>query len=187
MQIWSTGALLALGLAGCGALGGLAGAGGGATGAQATAATASAEIVNAQGQRVGTATLTPADAGQVRVQLRVQGLPAGEHGLHIHEVGRCDAPDFTSAGGHLNPGNRQHGTRNPTGAHAGDLPNLAVRTDGTGEADLLTDRVTLRGTGSNSVFRTGGVAVMIHAIADDYRTEPTGNSGARIACGVVTR
>ena len=150
-------------------------------GRNATAATV--RLVDAQGQPVGSAVLTEAENG-VRVNLNVRGLPPGQHGLHFHQNGTCDAPDFTTAGGHYNPTNRQHGMQNPQGPHAGDLPNLTVGADGEGELETVKEGVTLRG--ANPLLRQGGTALIIHATADDQRTDPSGNSGARIACGVVT-
>lgn len=136
------------------------------------------------GRTVGTALLTPATEG-VQVVLSVNGLPAGTHGVHVHQTGLCDAPEFTSAGGHFNPTNRQHGFENPNGAHAGDLPNLTVDANGRGTLNGVARGVTLEGSGANSLRKPGGTSLMVHATADDYRTDPSGNSGARIACGVI--
>jgi Cu-Zn family superoxide dismutase len=163
---------LVLLLAGCG-------------GMRAKATNGTAEIKNAQGQAVGTATLTQAGPG-VRILVEVRGLPPGEKGLHIHEVGTCEAPAFTSAGGHFNPGKRLHGLRNPAGPHAGDLPNILIEADGRGRLETTTDRLTL-GAGPTSLFDADGSAVVVHAAPDDLQTDPTGNSGARIACGVIVR
>lgn len=123
--------------------------------------------------------------GVIELKLSVRGLPAGQHGVHLHTTGSCNTPDFTSAGGHLNPHGRMHGTLNPQGSHLGDLPNLNVGRGGKGS---LTARLT--GTRAEvwpALFDGDGTAVVIHATADDYLTDPTGNSGARIACGVLTR
>ncbi|HEX5868952.1 MAG TPA: superoxide dismutase family protein, partial [Longimicrobium sp.] len=119
------------------------------------------------------------------VVLSAAGLPAGVHGVHIHQTGLCDAPDFTTAGGHFNPTSRQHGTQNPNGPHAGDLPNLTVDANGQGMMNGTAMGVTMVGGGANSVRKPGGTALVVHATADDYRTDPSGNSGARIACGVI--
>ncbi|HXG15918.1 MAG TPA: superoxide dismutase family protein [Calidithermus sp.] len=146
--------------------------------------TATAELRNAQGQPVGTATLTDVGGG-VRVIVEARNLPPGDKGVHIHEVGRCEPP-FTTAGGHFNPGKRQHGLQNPAGPHAGDLPNITIGADGTGRLETVTDRVTLGG-GATSLFDADGSAIVIHAAPDDHRTDPAGNSGARIACGVIVR
>ena len=140
-------------------------------------------LMNPEGASVGSAVLADVEGG-VRVNLNVQGLPAGVHGFHIHETGQCTPPDFTSAGGHYNPTGREHGTENPQGPHAGDLPNFTVGADGTGEIETIARGVTLRG--ANPLLKSGGTALVIHAGADDYRTNPSGNSGARIACGVIS-
>jgi Cu-Zn family superoxide dismutase len=167
--------MLPAGLAGCAMLGL-----GGAKGPVGTA-----HLRNAQGVEVGTVALEQEGNG-VQLEVHVTGMPAGEHGIHLHAVGRCDAPDFASAGGHFNPMQRQHGFDNPQGSHAGDLRNLTVAANGTGRAELTDTGVTL-GVGPNSLFDADGTAVVIHASADDYRTDPSGNSGARIACGVIGR
>lgn len=145
---------------------------------------ASARLMNAQGATVGTATLEQ-HANGVEIDVHVTGLPAGTHGIHIHEVGTCTPPDFTSAGGHFNPTQRNHGLESPQGPHGGDLPNLQIA-NGMGHAEMMNPRVTLR-EGATSLFDANGSAIVIHATADDQRTDPSGNSGARIACGVVVR
>jgi Cu-Zn family superoxide dismutase len=117
---------------------------------------------------------------QVRVQ--AAGLPAGHYGIHLHAVGRCEGPAFASAGPHWNPTARQHGSLNPAGHHLGDLPNLDVDTDGAGRLEFAISGATL--SAADGIFDADGTAVVIHAAADDYRTDPSGNSGARIACGV---
>lgn len=159
----------------------------GCTGAMAPwrGPSAVAEMRDAKGQAVGRATFAQAD-DQVRIVLRVHGLPPGDKGVHLHAVGQCAGPAFTSAGGHFNPTGAQHGTLNPRGPHAGDLPNIAIGGDGTGRLDTTTARVTL-GAGPTSLFDTDGSALVIHAGPDDYRTDPTGGSGARIACGVIVK
>lgn len=151
----------------------------------ATDNTASAELTNASGQAVGTATLTQV-GNSVRVALVARGLPPGAKGVHIHEVGKCEPPGFTSAGGHFNPERKQHGTLNPQGPHAGDLPNLTIGADGTGRLESTTELVSLVG-GPGLLFDADGSAVIIHAGPDDFRTDPTGNSGARLACGVIVK
>lgn len=146
---------------------------------------AEAQLVDAAGRRVGDARFDDAGtAGVVRVRLNATGLPPGTYAAHVHAVGRCDAPDFTSAGAHWNPRGRQHGRENPAGAHVGDLPNIVVRADGRGSIDAQMDAASLRGD-ANPLFDADGSALLIHAAADDYRTDPSGNSGARIACGVI--
>jgi superoxide dismutase, Cu-Zn family len=122
----------------------------------------------------------------VRIDVNVSQLPPGTHGIHIHNVGKCEGPAFTSAGPHLNPASKKHGKDNPEGPHAGDLLNLQVDSNGVGKASLLDANVTL-GSGPNSVFHEGGTSLVIHASADDYKTDPAGNSGARIACGVIQK
>ena len=146
--------------------------------ALAWADTARAELKDAQGTIVATATLTDANGG-VRIALRASGLRPGAHGLHIHAVGVCAPPAFTSAGGHFNPQNKKHGHKNPEGAHTGDLPNLTVGADGTGSIETPAAGVTLKDV--------AGLALVIHADPDDETTDPTGNSGARVACGVITK
>ena len=116
----------------------------------------------------------------------LRDLPPGLHAVHIHESAQCDPPDFKSAGGHFNPEGRQHGRKNPEGAHAGDLPNIRVGPDGAAAADFLVEGVTLE-PGKQSLFKPGGTSLVIHASADDDRTDPAGNAGARIACGVIER
>lgn len=151
---------------------------------QSAAQSAHADIVNAQGQKIGTATLHPSASG-VRIDVEVSQLPPGTHGIHIHTVGKCEGPAFASAGGHFNPTANKHGKDNPEGPHAGDLLNIEADAKGTAKASVSDSTVTLGG-GPNSLFHEGGTALVIHEKADDYKTDPSGNSGARIACGVVT-
>ncbi len=151
----------------------------------AGARSATARLADAKGQPVGTAVLNQVSGG-VRIVVEVKGLPPGEKGVHLHAVGRCEPPAFTSAGGHFNPRGRQHGLQNPQGPHAGDLPNIVIGPDGAGRLEALNDRVTL-GEGDASLFDADGTALVIHAAPDDHRTDPTGNSGARLACGVVVK
>ena len=149
------------------------------------AAPARANLKDAAGATVATAELTQTEKG-VRLELRATALPAGPHGFHVHAVGQCAAPDFKSAGGHFNPGAKEHGMENPKGHHAGDLPNLVAGTDGKGSAEALLPDATL-GEGKGSLFQEGGTALVIHAGPDDLKSDPAGNSGARIACGVVEK
>ena len=143
---------------------------------------ASATIASAAGVVMGTATLTPAGDG-IRLVVDAKGLPPGVHGIHIHTVGRCEGPDFTSAGAHWNPTAMKHGTNAPGGPHMGDLPNITIGADGTGHLDAML-KGTLTG-GATPLMDADGAAVVIHATADDYMTDPSGNSGGRIACGVI--
>ncbi|MGH7410501.1 MAG: superoxide dismutase family protein [Candidatus Methylomirabilis sp.] len=152
---------------------------------QASAQIARAELYNAQGEKVGIATLMERSDG-VAITLQVFKLPPGTHGFHIHAVGKCEPPGFTSAGGHFNPHGKKHGLKSPDGAHGGDLRNLEVRPDGTATTIRLASLVTLV-PGMKSLFHPDGTALVIHADPDDYMTDPTGNAGARIACGFITR
>jgi superoxide dismutase, Cu-Zn family len=152
---------------------------------QGAPAGAHADIVNAQGQKIGTAKLV-ASHGGVRIDLDVKQLPPGMHGIHIHAVGKCEGPDFKTAGGHFNPEMKKHGKDNPEGPHAGDLMNITAGSDGSVKTSLVAEHVTL-GEGPNSLFHEGGTAIVIHEKEDDYKTDPAGNSGARIACGVIQK
>ncbi len=144
------------------------------------------DFKTSQGQDAGTATLTPAGNG-VKVKLNLMNLPEGEHALHVHQNAKCDGPDFKTAGGHFNPDNKEHGTKNPKGSHAGDMPlNLQVMADGTDHVSFVTNSISLKKGAKNSVFANGGTAFVIHEKADDMMTDPTGNAGARIACAVIT-
>ncbi len=141
-------------------------------------------LYTAAGPPAGTVQLI-ADGDTLTLTLAVAGLASGAHGLHLHTVGACDPPGFASAGAHLNPGAHQHGTENPAGSHLGDLPNLIVNGAGTGTltAQLRGSRAMIEPL----VFDSDGTAVVIHAGPDDYRTDPSGNSGSRIACAVLRR
>ena len=142
---------------------------------------ARATLISAQGEARGEVLLTETASG-IDVRVNARGLAAGARAVHVHAVGRCDAPDFTTAGPHWNPTGRQHGTENPQGPHRGDMPNLDVRGDGTAEL-----RFQIVGARLDGMLDDDGASVVIHAGPDDYRSDPAGNSGARIACGVVMR
>ena len=145
---------------------------------------ASAEMKDQQGNTVGTVELEQAANGVV-MKIHLKGATAGERAFHIHEVGKCEAP-FTSAGGHYNPRQHQHGIHNPEGKHAGDLPNLHIPESGELQVQVFTDSVHL-GEGEGSVFDADGSSLMIHEGVDDYRSDPTGNAGGRWACGVIKK
>ncbi|MFI5228059.1 MAG: superoxide dismutase family protein [Gemmatimonadales bacterium] len=145
--------------------------------------TATATLRDLTGTRVGTVTLVDTYAG-VLVSGTVAGLGLGAHGIHLHAVGKCEPPAFASAGGHFNPQGKQHGYRNPDGPHLGDLPNLDTPAAGELRFEFLAPGITLKG--SNALLDADGASIVIHSGRDDYTTDPAGNSGARIACGVIT-
>ncbi|PAV31487.1 superoxide dismutase [Virgibacillus profundi] len=139
---------------------------------------------DAEGNVVAIATLMKGDTG-VDITLEGTDLPAGTHGFHIHETGNCEVPDFKSAGGHFNPTDANHGFDDPEGPHAGDLPNIDVAEDGTANVDVTAEMVTLEKDQDNSLYKEGGTALMIHSKADDNKSQPSGDAGDRIACGVI--
>ncbi len=144
-------------------------------------------LKDGEGKDVGTAKLSTGPGGKgVKIALNLKGLPAGEHAIHIHKTAVCEGPKFTTAEGHFNPESKKHGTDNPEGPHAGDMPNFMVTAKGTSKAIVMDPRVTL-GEGSMSVFTGGGTALMVHAKGDDMKSDPAGNAGDRIACGTIKK
>ncbi|QHW34651.1 superoxide dismutase family protein [Paenibacillus rhizovicinus] len=142
------------------------------------------KLINTKGEEIGSAMLTQKDDA-VLVRVEASKLTPGEHGLHFHEMGKCEVPDFKTAGSHFNPAARLHGFNNPKGFHNGDLPNLKADAGGNAKAEFETKVVTLVKGQPNSLLKEGGAALVIHDKADDYATDPSGNSGDRIACGVI--
>ncbi len=145
---------------------------------------AKAELKNAKGEKIGMAEFYPVDGG-VKMKVQIAGLTAGDKGIHIHEKGKCDAPDFKSAGGHLNPDKKHHGLKNAEGHHEGDLNNLSVNKEGVAKQEFELKGAELQGQGPHSLLPADGTAVVIHAKQDDEKSDPAGNAGDRIACGVI--
>lgn len=141
-------------------------------------------LKNTEGQTAGRATLKETKKG-VQVHLHAEGLTPGVHGIHFHEKGVCKPPKFDSAGGHFNPYNKEHGLKNPKGPHAGDLKNVFADSNGKINIAFTTDRVTLKKGAENSLLDDDGSALVIHEGADDQKTNPSGDSGARVLCGTI--
>ncbi len=141
------------------------------------------DIIDSQGQSTGRAMLSQHKDG-LHLNVSADRLAPGVHAVHLHTTGTCTGPDFTSAGGHWNPGKKQHGHDNPAGAHMGDLPNMTVGADGKGKLKTVVKGATLSGS-ADSLLDADGAAVVIHAAADDYKSDPTGNAGGRLACGII--
>jgi Cu-Zn family superoxide dismutase len=157
--------------------------GGAAKKSAAPPPSATAALKSADGKDVGTVTLTQTRAG-VRLSLALKDLPPGEHAFHVHAVGKCEPP-FTSAGPHFNPAEKKHGKLNPEGHHAGDMDNITIPASGKLTLRIVNKDITLEKDKPNSVFKEGGTALVVHAGKDDYKSDPAGNAGDRIACGVI--
>ena len=144
-------------------------------------------IKTSEGQDAGTATFKQLKDGKLSIKLNLKNLPFGQHAVHIHEHAVCDAPDFKGAGGHFNPAGKAHGTMNPMGHHNGDLPqNVSIDENHVGEASFKVNDLSLGPSAPDSILANGGTAIVIHEHADDMKTDPTGNAGNRIACGVIS-
>ena len=148
----------------------------------ASAAPVKVDLKDAMGKPVGTATITEAKKGGILIHLKLQGLPVGEHAAHIHQVAKCEGPDFTSAGGHFNPEMKKHGLDSEFGPHAGDMPNLRADQYGNAVENFTLSTISV-GSGPNDVV---GKGLIVHRDPDDYKTQPTGNAGPRLACAVIS-
>lgn len=147
---------------------------------------AKAVIVNTKGEKIGSASFTQ-EGPHVKLRVKVKGLTQGLHGMHVHGVGKCEAPDFKSAGPHFNPHSKQHGLHNPLGSHSGDLPNLLANKKGKARLTAVIKGANLQEGALDSLLKTEGTALVIHAGPDDEMSDPAGNSGDRIACGVIEK
>jgi len=143
-------------------------------------------IINTEGNEIGNVSFMESGDG-VTVSIQAEGLPPGVKGIHVHEKGVCTPPDFTSAGSHFNPTHKEHGFDNPKGFHLGDLPNIEVDASGKVSAEVTTAEFTMKPGATNSILDSDGSALVIHEKADDYKTDPSGNSGVRIACAAITK
>lgn len=143
-----------------------------------------ADILNTDGEKVGKATFSESADG-VKIRVLAEGFEPGDKAIHIHETGKCETRDFKSAGGHFNPENKQHGSDNPRGFHAGDLPNINVSTEGKIDTEITASAVTLQAGQSNSLLDADGSSLVIHEKPDDYKTDPAGDAGDRIACAAI--
>lgn len=144
---------------------------------------AMAQIVNTSGKKIGVASFLSTDNG-VKISVQVMGLTPGKHGIHIHQVGKCDAPDFKSAGGHFNPSKHEHGLMNKKGSHNGDMANIEIDKSGNGSVIMENKMISL-GSGTNSLLKLDGTSIIIHAKADDQTSQPAGKAGDRVGCGVI--
>jgi len=143
-------------------------------------------LKTSKGEDAGTATFSETKKGKLEIKLNLKNLPEGDHAVHIHQTPLCEAPDFKTAGGHFNPDKKQHGSMNPMGHHNGDLPgNLSVGVEHTANVTWTVDYLSMGTGNANDIIANGGTSIMVHEKGDDMKTDPTGNAGNRIACGVI--